>query len=605
MISWTIPGTVQGLTGSSSSSSSSEASGSWQVTGTFFDYSESANFTQTGSTNASGETILGGSGATTKTHISSSFSSSSIGILTYNVAEEPTTVSGSESMSLSSSSSGETTSVFTAQAQTSTTITFESGYNQTGTTEAPTTFFTTEKEEDDKIEFVGVETTTTVTIGAVSSTRQGTSTLSTDLQETVTLSGLADTVIQAFPGEIIYVISNVPTAWGGYSAASDLAESGTRFTLKPSISTVAREPIATTAPTSSTVRPSFSTGATYSVTTNSLITTTSASYFSFPPLTATLAFNSYSLQSSSASNSIASGAEVFGGGTANRTTINQTEYIAIVTTARRQTQSETYSGLTTTTHSRQRPVTVSAAGTFSISSASSRTFPAGFGLNTGVGEESNGSGRTVHAEGNTTISVARAELGQAGAFGRTKYRTTGAVEGTQTGGWITANATSSGFPFPFYVTDGSGRNGLTVFPQTNNARTVNGNSVTWSTSTMGAEGTESTTTSAEFGVAGQPLTITDVRPLTNFGGRPGRGCTFVERPLDGVYKDIIGGQTSSFGQSDIAISEGESRALRVWRPVRAIGPLQLSNNLNPISWSENRNSNNLPPNLSFANIDFG
>jgi hypothetical protein len=303
---------------------------------------------------------------------------------------------------------------------------------------------------------------------------------------------------------------------------------------------------------------------------------------------------------------------VFGGGTANRTTINQTDYLAIVTTARRQTQSETYAGLATTTHSSLRPSTVAAAGTFVTSNVTSNTFtfifagdsPPGGSGNSALQEEGQSSGRTVHAEGNTTIQAPAAVVGLAGAFGRTKYRTTGAVAGAQSGGWITANATSSGFPFPFYVTDGSGRNGLTVFPQTNNARTVNGNSVTWSTSTMGAEGTESTTTSAEFGVAGQPLTITDVRPLTNFGGKPGRGCTFVERPLDGVYKDIIGGQTSSFGQSDIAISEGESRALRVWRPVRAIGPLQLSNNLNPISWSENRNSNNLPPNLSFANIDF-
>jgi hypothetical protein len=519
--------------------------------------------------------------------------------------EQPTTLSGSESTSLSSSSSGETTSVFTAQAQTSTTSTFESGYNQTGTTEDFATFFTTEKEGDGEIEFVGAETITTVTIGAASSTRQGTSTLSTHLQQTVTLSGLADTVIQAFPGEIIYVISNVPTVWGGYSAASDLAESGTRFTLKPSISTVAREPIATTAPTSSTVRPSFSTGVTYSVPTNSLITTTSASYFSFPPLTATLAFNSYSLRSSSATNSIASGVEVFGGGTANRTTINQTEYITIVTTARRQTQSETYSGLTTTTHSRQRPATVAAAGTFSTSSASSTTLAIGFGLAPGIQIQSSGSGRTVHAEGNTIIQAPAAVLGAASLFGRTKHRTSGAVVGSQTGGWITANASSQGFVFALYALAGSGRNGQVMLPQTNASRTVDSSQITWtlSTSTTAEQGatTAQTTTSASFGVSGSTSITLDNRPLSVFGGTPGAGQTIVERPGAGVYKDRIDGTTSTFSEGDTSFTDGQSQPLRAWFPIRHMGPLQLGPNLNPITWSEHRNSStSLPPNTPQA-----
>jgi hypothetical protein len=600
MIDWTIPGTVVSTTGSSSTNFSAAESSSITYTEAFTVFAEvfsaTSSASSSGSTSSSGQTVNDGAGATTQTFsafaFSSTFESGNTADLTpegqsdtNNIYEGPTTSSQSGSASSSSLTSGETTTVFTELKATSATSTYESNYEVTTSAEGFYYPWTTSSQggtgpNSSKPVFFQVEAQTTTTMEAGQSTRQGTETYTEQLDETVTLSGLADTVVQAAPDEIIYVIRTMPTTWGGYLAASSLAESGTRFTLSPSLKTIARAAMSESTPTSTTQEPSYSTAVTFSVPSLIQTTITTASYFSFPPQTATRAINSFSLQSSLSVLSFDSYEETFGDGS---TTVAQTSYFIIPTTVRRQTQAQTYEGLTTTTASLEVPSTVEAAVTLESSFAT----------------EGSSSGTTSYAEGNTIISAVRATLGAASPFGRTKYRTTGAVVGTETGGWITANATSSGFVPPgFYVLDGSGRNANRIFPQTNSTRTVDRNSISWTTSTAASSGTgtQKTTTSAEFGLSGETSIITDSRPLSIFGGTPGRGCAAVERPGAGVYKDRIDGSTATFSEGDIAFTEGETRPVKNWFPVSHIGPLELVQNLNPVAWTEARNSNDLPPN---------
>jgi hypothetical protein len=622
MIEWTIPGTVVGTTGSSSTSSSYESSASYSTSVFFTDAANSNSVSQSassnGSTAASGETIVDGVGATTRTF--SSFSS------TFNYADgttaapkpeiEPTGGSqtifdNSDGTSASTSQNGETTTVFTAIKVSSTSSTYESGYDvysYLGVVSAdevyglPTAWTSLTETYDSEntalttVVFSSTEVSTTTSYSIEFSTRQGTTFYTETLAETITLSGLPDTVVQAAPDEILYVIRTMPTTWDGYLAATGLAESGTRFTLSPALQTIGRPTMSASTPTSMADSSSFSTGLNYSVVTSSQATITSASYSFFPPETTTRTVSSFSLRSSSASLSLNLPEQTFGGGT---TTISQTTYFSVPTTVRRQTQSQTYAGLTQSTFSLPVSSTIQAAVTLDSSFTTGGTFRVLIDVADFAGSNGTSSGTTSHAEGNTTISVPRAVLSAGTNFGRTKYRTSGAVVGSQTGGWITANASSEGLVFPLYALNGSGRNGQTVFPQTNSRHTVSGNSITWTTSTAASEstGTQATTASASFGIDGEPTLTTDVRPLSIFGGDPGKGCTVVERPGAGVYKDRIGGSTTTFSEGDISFSEGETRPVRNWFTITHVGPVALRGNLNPVTWSEQRNSAlDLPPN---------
>lgn len=519
--------------------------------------------------------------------------------------ERTQTASDGESFSTSYLTSGETTSEITAYGASSATSTYESVFYQTATGEAYYYPWTTSSQggtsanSDAPVFFQAEEAATTTTIVQEYATRRGTETYTELLDQVVTLSGLPNTVVQADPGEILYLIRKMPQEWNGYSAATDVAESGARFTLSPKVSSFARISIAQTATTSSVQSPSFSTGVSYLVVTASQNTITVASYDSFPPRTETRTNNSFSLRSSSASLSISSQELIYGSG---NTTINQTDYFTVPTTARRQTQNETYRGLTQTTHSLLVPRVIEAAVTLQSSTSGSTSYIVGISYVPAEQVEGSSFGSTIHAEGNTTVSVPRASLGSGGAFGRTKYCTTGAVIGSQTGGWITANASSQGFPFELYALDGAGRNGNTVFPDTNERQTVSSNSITWTTSTaaLSGTGTQRTTTSAEFGISGTPTTIQDAAPLSIFRGYPGVGQTIVERPGQGVYKDQVGGSASTFSDGDVSITAGQSSVIKKWFPIRHIGPLSLGPNLNPVVWSEYRNSNSLPPNTPFA-----
>jgi hypothetical protein len=622
MISWTIPGTVAGLTGSSSESFSTASSASFSVSTQFsgpfngqpFADTQQGSGSTTSSEDASGVTIVDQSGGTTRTFSSFAYSSSSQYLGTMDLTPEaqgvpenqytgPSTVSETGSVTSSSSASGETIQPLTARKATSATSTFESFYeafSYVGTVPANDEFdLPTEwTYSSGPVQFFPTEASTTTSYLIEFSTRQGTESYTEELEETITLSGLPDTVVQAAPNEILYAIRSVPTTWNGYLAATSLAESGTRLTLSPLLKTIARASMSASSPTSSTQGPSYSAAATFSVGSFSQATITTASYFSFPPQTATRTTASFSLRSSSEIVSRNTFQINFGNGL---TTILQTEYFTIPTTARRQIQSQTYTGRATTTSSIQRPSVIEAAVTRQSNYVDSTSFPMGINFAPGTQFEGYSSGTTAHAEGNTSISVPRAVLDAASFFGRTKHRTTGAVVGSQTGGWITANASSQGFIFALYALAGSGRNGQVMLPQTNESRTVDSSQITWtlSTSTTAEQGTTTaaTTTSASFGVAGSTSITLDNRPLSVFGGTPGAGQTIVERPGAGVYKDRIDGTTSTFSEGDVSFTSGQGQPLRAWFPIRHIGPLQLGPNLNPITWSEHRNSSIfLPPN---------
>jgi hypothetical protein len=630
MISWTVQGSNEGATGSSSLSQSTANSYHWTAYGSgaaqggvSFTYSGSG--TKTASSVTTGETITDIYGETRRTFSSYSSSEEFSNQFSISTGSELGTETFTGETDTSGSQSGET--LPTARLQTSTTATYASAYDA---------FYTISLEdyEDDEQEDVPVWTTSAKTISgetktsvsfyttrasSISSiefsylTRAATSDAVTTLDQTITLSAVPNTIVQAAPNEILYVISNPATAWNAYSAATDAAQSGTRFTLAPQINTVAKAMMASSAPTSSVTFPSYSTAMTYSVVQTSLVTVTTANYFYFPPQTGTRTSQSYSLASSSASASVASSSVLYGSGT---TTVEKTEYITKPQSVKRQTETVTYSGLTSTSHSLGGPAAIHGAVTKTASYTFSNTVQNNLNI-LADGTRTNGesSGMTSHAEGNATIQKGVVQIANTPSYGRTKYRTSGAVVGSTTGGWITANiassdsifalnltnpglsaspVTSQGFFF-LYALDGSGRNGNTVFPLTNSGFTVSSNSVTYATSTSNSAGSQKTTKSAEFGVSGNSSITTDAQPISAVGGYPGKGQTIVERPAAGVYKDRVGGSTTTFSQGDQSFTEGNNRQIASYFPIKNVGPLQPSTNANPVTWAEARNNIGLPP----------
>jgi hypothetical protein len=203
---------------------------------------------------------------------------------------------------------------------------------------------------------------------------------------------------------------------------------------------------------------------------------------------------------------------------------------------------------------------------------------------------------------NTVLPTVRAAIGAGGQAQQVKYGTSGADVQGAVGGWITANATSVGNVFfaDLYALDGGHRLATTMFPATNEHRTIEGSRITWTTTTAGVSSidgatSKATTKSAAIGVQGATQTVALSQPIGNFGGSAGDGETFVQTAQPGVYKNRVDGQTTRFNGAASVVNAGVSQSVAVWQPIKDVRNLALSTNANPLTWVEFRNSTALPP----------
>jgi hypothetical protein len=152
----------------------------------------------------------------------------------------------------SASSSFSATSQSTAQIQTSTTETFEQIYEVTTviTEGGPfdsiwTTSTNTYGVDKTSTVFYQTAGTQTTSLGTTFSTTTETIDAITYLDQTITLTALPDTVIQANTkkaqlAEVIYKITQTISNVTAFSAATEAAVSGTRLTISPSFRTEAK-----------------------------------------------------------------------------------------------------------------------------------------------------------------------------------------------------------------------------------------------------------------------------------------------------------------------------------------------------------------------------
>jgi len=643
MIAWTIPGTVAGLTGVTTvvESSSSSRSGSAQY-GPVFPGSDSASFapnyaiatgsfTENATYTFAGYTSHDAQGSTTYFSSSSSYTFTEQWGLTGSAYDDDdgspvltttNTLEYSNSNSGSASQSGQTTANLTALVETSTTETYESAYESVYTTsyeaeyEGQAPVWTTSEETIDggtgtRVVFYQTDATSMSAIALSYLTREATSDAVTVLDQTITLSAIPNTVVQAetrYPNaEVIYLQTSMIENVAGYTAASDLAQSGTRFTVSPIILTAAKQSADYSRPTSSigSLEATSLVLLTSSTFTQNAGTRTVANYNFFPPTTtAQSVFGGMTTTAISyATNVLSFRSDLTYGGTTN--TVSAKEFRTYWRAVTRQIGSKTFQAAVQDTTSYTVTQTIEAAASSSTQNSSDGSIEYGifFGLTYEEGESASETYRSSGVTGNTVLPTARALIDD-GSFlpSQSKYGTFGAAFGSQKGGWITANATSQlGVFFSWiYALDGNGRIATTMFPVTNEYETINATGISWTESTtanLSLDGATSkkTTTSASFGVSGPAQTTGMAQPIGNFGGSAGEGETFVQAAFPGVYKDRISGSTTSFDGSATVITAGQSEPLVMWRAIRGVTGMVSSTNANPATWTEARNSTALPP----------
>jgi hypothetical protein len=516
------------------------------------------------------------------------------------------------------SSSFISSTVFTALVQTSTTYSYEQSYEVTSivTADQPMdTVWTTVTFLYDETKtgtvFEPTAGTQTSSLGLAQSETTVTEDDVTLLEQTITLSGLPDTVLQAQTryaqgAEIIYAITENISNVSAFSAATDLAISGTQLTLSPRLQTAQKEQVNATRPTSSF--PSAEKTSNFSITSVSAVpaTQTTARYDSFPPVTGTQGTNSLiTTQILVGINTLEYQIdETFGESTG---TVTAREFSPYSTRLSRQIGSLTFEQIAQSVSSYTVTQTIEAAGSSSFSSSNQGTYVAFvIDLALGAGESSSATARSSSISANTVLPTARVATGRGGEPAQIKYGTIGAAIDGNVGGWLTANASSVGFVAfsNIYARDGAHRSATTMFPATNESRTIEGDSITWTTSTVGilsVDGATSkkTTTSAEIGVAGLARSVTFSRPISNFGGSAGEGETFVQTAQPGLYKNRINGSTAIFDGSASVIANGQSQSLAMWQAIADVRGMVSSTNANPVTWVEARNTNQLPPNTPF------
>jgi hypothetical protein len=576
---------------------------------------------------ASGSTVSGTSGTTSFYSSSSTFTGSASSSVVYKDLSAPdfteggqTTFSGSNATTISS-----TQSAPTAYVQTSTTLATTLNQLTTSTYEDEGSTWTTDYDEEESVvRFFTTETTSASTqvviSGEVVITQEGT----TLLDQTQTFGERATVIqantIRAQNAEIIYVL-DPPTAWAGYSVASDAASSGTRFTIHPSFSTE-QSPVAdgSISQTKTTSNEEVSSTISWSATTTTQGTqirgigtaiglfNTAAAIVSMPISTT----ESVSPQRTTTGSTLSftaffSNVLTFDAVNANRNDVTTTSQItswassvfgagASRTKFPRRSGDLQYETTAEQAASTTRITTTVVAASFSAQSSGQNS--------------SGGNGTTTFFESGVTADFnfnvfgpAQASTQPPGAgFGREKFITSGAVLGSNRGGYYTAEGS---FFLPIAL-DGGGRRGATIFPSSFANFpfvTAFSDSVTYTTSV----GTDRTTSSAVIGLEGESFTTTQnrdqsfagnvFRPIIQGAAAPlPNGMTVVDFcRVAGAFKNISGGGTSSFSEGMTSYSEGESAPLSVWRPVTGISPPVLRMSRSPLFWTVARNPDLPPP----------
>ena len=629
MIQWTIQGSVPRLTGITVVQGSSYSSKSFNISGK----NDVENIVgQTDSVIGSAlttytffsQTSVGISGATTTWSSSSSENTILEGGIsatgaTYDENGDPQTTQtffpGSFSNSNSASSSFSATSEATAQVQTSTTETFERVYEVTTTiTEGGpfnsiwTTSTNTYGNNKTGTAFYETAGTQSTSLGTSFATSTETVDAITYLEETITLTALPDTVIQANTkrgdlAEVIYKLTQTISDVTAFSAATAAAESGTRLTISPSFRTEEKSAANVTRPTSSI---ELIESTSLFVITNSSTTSvaaTTAAYFAFPPVTRTLSLVALTTtQSTLGTNYLDFQIDETHGGTTNIITAQNFATYSSLVTQRIGTMTFHASVQSVSTYTVIQTIEAAQTEIYSDSGAGTGTT----GINFAQGDLFLGyetffnSGVTA----NTVLPTVRPVIGAGGQLQQIKYGTSGADVQGSVGGFITANATSDGnVDFSdVYALDGGHRLATTMFPATNEHRTINGNQITWTATTsavLSIDGATSkkTAITAAIGLGGSTQTVTLSRPISNFGGSPSEGETFVQTAQPGVYKNRVNGETTSFDGSASIVTAGESPPVAMWQAIKDVRGLVSSTNANPVTWTEARNSTALPPTM--------
>ncbi len=629
MISWTIP-TAKITTASvaSSASSSGAVTGSNSVSRTFSSSEgQTAGLTESSGSGtasastfftASGSTVSGLSGTTSFYSSSSAAAGLSSSTVEYQDLDPPnftesgqTTFSGSEETTISSS-----VGPSTAYVQTSTTIEQEADIFSTSVYEEYVSAWTSSyNDAESAVNFYTTDSTflsTSVYVAGQSTiTQEGI----TELEETQTFGERA-TVVQANTmlaanADIIYVL-DPPEAWNGYSVASALATSGTRFTIEPSYSTEESPVVASSmSPTLSIVNPQISGSISWSAarTTQTTLIAPFSNASSSGLIVVPIQTNSRTAGGSTTTGSTIS-FTVFG---AQTLTYNQAGSSQVTTTSavtswgqsriktpRRVGNLQFEITQTTATSALRTVTTAFAASAGSAQSGETTSSYASSEIGTGANATSTESASGSTANFNFYIYGTPQATTQAPGleFDRRKFVTAGAVVGSSKGGWFTADGS---FLLPFAL-DGQGRRGVTVFPTEFSFVTAYSDSVTFTKT----QGTETITSSAVIGLAGSSLTTTQnanqsfegdlSRPkIQGAGGKLPNGMTVVDIAGAGAYKNAIGGSTSSFSGGMTSYSEGQSAPLSCWRAVIAVAPPVLRLPRTPIYWAVARNPSDRSP----------
>jgi len=603
MIAWTIPRAkvLTGYTQQTAGDSSSILDTDSYQSGTTLSGGGSLSRTYTFA--GSSYTSHAATGSTTYFSSSSSASSTESNLLN----------SSTNSSSDSFSSSGITTaSLISVSAQTSTTTTAEYTFAVSLTTAttgsgwsyASSSFFT-----------VSTGTTENTTSG-----QTGTVTFDSTIESgTVLSSGLADTILRAAGSEVIWYYSSI-TEWSGITAATSRATSTTRLTIPPlMVLTALPKVTASTSQSSTGVAGNTSHSYSYPDSTyQSQYTTTAAtSTISTFVLLGDLPNETGTFTPTIARSTTASFSAtlVYSDENSVEATGGSTRILSLATVSDNATPGTFYSGslltwdaprTTTTSYSltTTAPIALCEASQSSNSSSliiistSSDTDGGnsayGRTVNTAAGASS---GKTI--DQNTYLpQLPICGLTMGNNLTQSKFVPRAAKVGTASGYWFVLDVSDT-LEEKTYVYDG--RSFLTtLMPTTEEYVTYNSDSITFTKTTLISGQSATTTSSAILEVSGNSTTtVFDSGPIGIWGGSPAAGETFANvAGTDGVYRNRIGGETSSFRRGATTFST--SLPLSSFFPIQGFGPpLGQDVETRPSFgyWTEARNSTALPPTM--------
>jgi hypothetical protein len=606
MIAWTIP-RAKVLTGyteeTAGDSASSTVSSAQTVTGAG---GITVSFPASGTTTTSGisYTSHGASGSTTYFSFFSSHS-------TAGTSDSPLYDPTSSAESFTTSSSGITTaSLISVAAQTSTTTTAEYTFAVSLTTATTGSGWSYSSSSFFTVSTGATENTTSAQTGTV--TLDATTTSSTVLS-----SGLADTILQAAGSEVIWYYSSI-TNWSGITAATDRATSTTRLTISPLVVLTALPKVtASTSQSSTGVAGNSSHSYSYADSTyqSQYTTTAPTSTISTFVLLGDLPNETLTFTPTIARSTTESfGVTLFYSDASNvEATDATTRVLSLATVSNNATPGTFYSGslltwdaprTTTTAYSltTTAPIALCEASQSSTSyTVSGQTtdsdFPGNDERSSFRSEGGYTSGKTI--DQNTYLpQLPICGLTMGNILSQSKFVPRAAKVGTASGYWFVLDVSDT-LEERTYVYDG--RSFLTtLMPTTGQYVTYNSDSITFTKTTLISGQSATTTSSAILQVSGNSTTtVFDSGPIGIWGGSPAAGETFANvAGTDGVYRNRIGGETSSFRRGATTFST--SLPLSSFFPIQGLGPpLGQDVETRPSFgyWTEARNSTALPPTM--------